>query len=51
MVAVLLCSFTSLPEKSWWQAAEFAPPLETAVLAARPLLPNDLSSRVRFPLR
>lgn len=47
-VAVLLAGLTALPQQAWWQQAVLAPPLETAVLAARPWLPQDLAKRIRY---
>ena len=48
MVLVGLGGMTSAPEQAWWRQATLAPPLETAVLAARPWLPDDLAKRIRF---
>ena len=47
-VAVLLAGFTALPQQQWWRQAVLAPPLETAVLAAKPWLPPDLAKRIRY---
>lgn len=47
-VAVLLAGFTALPQQQWWRQATLAPPLETAVLAAKPWLPPDLAKRIRY---
>ena len=47
-VAVLVAGMTPLPKAEWWREAVLAPPLETAVLAARPWLPAELAKRVRF---
>lgn len=47
-VAVLLAGLTALPQQQWWRQAVLAPPLETAVLAARPWLPPDLAKRIRY---
>lgn len=47
-VAVLLAGLTALPQQQWWRQALFAPPLETAVLAAKPWLPPDLAKRIRY---
>ena len=48
MVLVGLGGMTSAPMQSWWRQAMLAPPLETAVLAAKPWLPDDLAKRIRF---
>lgn len=45
---VLLAGLTALPQQMWWRQALLAPPLETAVLAAKPWLPPDLGKRIRY---
>jgi len=47
-LGVLLSGFTSLPQEPWWRQAVLAPPFETAVLAAKPWLPQDLANRIRY---
>lgn len=47
-VAVLVAGMTPLPKAGWWRDAMLAPPLETAVLAARPWLPPEAARRIRF---
>ena len=47
-VMVLLAGLSSLPQQQWWRQAVLAPPLETAVLAAKPWLPPDLAKRIRY---
>jgi membrane protein required for colicin V production len=47
-VGVLLAGLTALPQQQWWRQAVLAPPLETAVLAAKPWLPPDLAKRIRY---
>lgn len=47
-MAVLLAGLTALPQQVWWRQALLAPPLETAVLAAKPWLPPDLAGRIRY---
>lgn len=47
-VGVLLAGLTALPQQSQWQQAMLAPPFETAVLAAKPWLPPELSKRIRY---
>jgi len=47
-VGVMLAGLTSLPKESFWREAVFSGPVETAVLAARPLLPKDLAQRIRY---
>jgi len=48
LVLVALGGMTAAPTQPWWREATLAPPLETAVLALKPLLPHDLSKRIRF---
>lgn len=48
VVAVMVAGMTPLPKADWWQDAMLAPPLETAVLAAKPWLPVDAAKRIRF---
>jgi membrane protein required for colicin V production len=48
LALVLLGGLTSLPQQPWWRDAWTAPALETAVLAARPYLPEALAKRIRF---
>lgn len=48
MVLVALGGMTSAPQQLWWRHASLAKPLETAVLAVKPWLPDDLAKRIRF---
>jgi membrane protein required for colicin V production len=48
LVLVAAGGMTSAPQQAWWQEASLAPPLETAVLAVMPLLPDDLAKKIRF---
>ena len=48
LVLVLLAGLTPLPKEQWWRQATLAPPLETAVLAARPWLPPELAKRIQY---
>lgn len=48
LVLVLLAGLTPLPQQQWWRQATFAPPLETAVLAARSWLPPELAKRIQY---
>ncbi len=48
MVLVGLGGMTAAPTQAWWRQAMFAAPLETAVLVAKPWLPDDLAKRIRF---
>lgn len=47
-VAVLVAGMTPLPRADWWRDAMLAPPLETAVIAAKPWLPAEAAKRIRF---
>lgn len=47
-VAVLLGGMTALPRQTWWREAQLAPPLETAVIAAKPWLPAEVAKRIRY---
>ena len=47
-MAVLVAGMTPLPRTSWWRDAVLAPPLETAVIAAKPWLPAEAAKRIRF---
>lgn len=46
--AVLVAGMTPLPKAEWWQDAMLAPPLEIAVIAAKPWLPGEVAKRIRF---
>jgi membrane protein required for colicin V production len=48
LLLVIIGGMTSLPKQAWWAEAQLAPPLETAVLAARPWLPDDIAKRIKF---
>jgi membrane protein required for colicin V production len=48
LVMVAAGGMTSAPQQAWWQEASLAPPLETAVLAVKPLLPDELAKKIRF---
>lgn len=48
MALVAAGGLTSAPQQPWWKQAALAPPLETAVLAAKPWLPDELAKRIRF---
>jgi membrane protein required for colicin V production len=47
-LAVLVAGMTSLPKAVWWRDAVLAPPLETAVIAAKPWLPAEVAKRIRY---
>jgi membrane protein required for colicin V production len=48
LVAVMLAGLTPLPTADWWRSAVLAPPLETAVIAAKPWLPQELAKRIKY---
>ena len=48
MLLVAAGGMTSAPQQHWWKEAALAPPLETAVLVAKPWLPDDLAKKIRF---
>jgi membrane protein required for colicin V production len=48
LAAVLVGGMTTLPRETWWREAMLAPPLETAVIAAKPWLPVDVAKRIRY---
>lgn len=48
LVVVMLAGLTPLPTAEWWRSAVLAPPLETAVIAAKPWMPQELSKRIKY---
>jgi membrane protein required for colicin V production len=48
LLGVLLAGLTSLPRSTWWQESMLAPPLETAVLAAKPWMPAAMAKRIKY---
>lgn len=48
LVVVAVGGMTSAPKAPWWKDASLAPPLETAVIAAKPWLPPEAAKRIRF---
>jgi membrane protein required for colicin V production len=47
-ILILLGGLTSLPQQDWWRDSLFAPPLQAAVRAARPLLPLEIAKRLKY---
>jgi membrane protein required for colicin V production len=45
---VLLGGLIGVAREPWWADALFSPPLETAVVAAKPWLPDAVANRIRF---
>jgi membrane protein required for colicin V production len=48
LVLVMLGGMAGAARAQWWEGAFFAPPLETAVVAAKPWLPDAIAKRIRF---
>ncbi|MDD3481363.1 CvpA family protein [Azovibrio restrictus] len=48
LILVAVGGMTAAPRQNWWLQAQLSPPLETAVLAARPWLPDDVAKRIKF---
>lgn len=48
MLCVLIGGLTALPQQAWWRQAWLAPPLETAVLASKPWLPQAVAKRLKY---
>ena len=48
LVVVMLGGLTMLPKDPIWRQAILSGPLETAVVAAKPMLPKELAQRVKF---
>jgi membrane protein required for colicin V production len=47
-VGVMLAGLTDVPKLPFWREAVLSAPIETAVLAAKPVLPKDLAQRIRY---
>lgn len=48
LVLVLVGGLMGVAREAWWADSLFAPPLETAVIAAKPWLPDSVADKVRF---
>lgn len=48
LAGVAVAGMTALPKAVWWREAMLSPPLETAVIAAKPWLPAEVAKRIRF---
>jgi membrane protein required for colicin V production len=46
--AVLLGGLIGIAREPWWAQAMFAPTLESAVLSAKPWLPDTVATRIRY---
>ena len=47
-VVVMLAGLGNLPKEAFWREAVLSGPIETAVLAAKPVLPKDIAQRIRY---
>lgn len=47
-VLVLVGGMLGMAQEPWWVNSLFAPPLETAVVASKPWLPDVVAERIRF---
>ena len=47
-IAVLIGGLAGLSTRPWWTQAMFSPPMEAAVVAAKPWLPQAVADKVRF---
>jgi len=48
LAVVLAAGFTTLPKERFWREAAFSRPLETAVVAMKPLLPRSWADKVKY---
>jgi membrane protein required for colicin V production len=48
LILVMLGGLTPLPREPFWRNAMLSAPLETAVTAMKPLLPESLAQRIRY---
>jgi membrane protein required for colicin V production len=48
LAVVLVAGLTPLPREPFWRDAVLSGPFETAVVALRPFLPEDLGRRIRY---
>lgn len=48
LAAVLVAGLTPLPREPFWRDAVLSGPFETAVVALRPFLPEDVGRRIRY---
>lgn len=48
LILVLAGGLLGLAKEPWWEQATFSPPLETAVLAAKPWLPDAVAEHISF---
>ncbi|NMF88705.1 CvpA family protein [Aromatoleum petrolei] len=48
LAVVLFGGLIGIAHEPWWSNAMFAPPLETAVIAAKPWLPDVVATKIRY---
>lgn len=48
LICVAVAGLTSFPKQAWWREAVLAPPLETAVVALKPWMPQQWASKIRY---
>ena len=48
LALVVVGGMTMAAQQKWWVEAYFSAPLETAVMAGKPWLPEEIAKRVRF---
>ena len=47
-VVVLIGGLAGVSREPWWAEALFSPPMESAVIAAKPWLPAEVADKIRF---
>ena len=47
-VVVLIGGLAGVSREPWWSQALFSPPMESAVIAAKPWLPAEVADKIRF---
>lgn len=48
LILVAVSGLTTFPKQVWWRDAGFSAPLETAVVALKPWLPDEWSSKIQY---
>lgn len=48
LALVVVGGMTMAAQQKWWVEAYFSAPLETAVMAGKPWLPQEIAKRIRF---
>lgn len=48
LLVVAGAGMSKLPKQPWWSESTFAPPLETAVIAIKPMFPKELGQRIKY---